>query len=85
MPQLVLQADWQEVWHSPHPPFFALSQRLRVFMVLMCFMVTSSVNFFIIRLIITYPFYLVNDKKVKSWPRAHFLLIFGEKSLKLSV
>ena len=29
-PQLVLQADWQEVWHSPQPPFLALSQRLRV-------------------------------------------------------
>jgi len=22
-PQEVLQADWQEVWHSPQPPFFA--------------------------------------------------------------
>jgi len=21
----VLQADWQEVWHSPQPPFAALS------------------------------------------------------------
>jgi len=30
IPQLVLQADWQEVWHSPHPPFLALSHRLRV-------------------------------------------------------
>ena len=38
MPQLVLQADWQEVWHSPQPPFFALSQRFLVSMVLMCFM-----------------------------------------------
>ena len=37
MPQLVLQADWQEVWHSPQPPFCALAQRLRVFMVTMCF------------------------------------------------
>jgi len=35
MPQLVLQADWQEVWHSPQPPFFALLQRLLVFRVLM--------------------------------------------------
>ena len=33
-PQLVLQADWQEVWHSPQPPFLALSQRLRVSRVL---------------------------------------------------
>jgi len=30
IPQLVLQADWQEVWHSPQPPFLADSQRLRV-------------------------------------------------------
>ena len=37
MPQLVLQADWQEVWHSPHPPFFALAQRFFVSIVLMCF------------------------------------------------
>ena len=36
IPQLVLQADWQEVWHSPQPPFLALSQRLRVPMVLIC-------------------------------------------------
>ena len=31
MPQLVLQADWQEVWHSPQPPFLALSQRFRLY------------------------------------------------------
>jgi len=37
IPQLVLQADWQEVWHSPQPPFFALSHRLRVSIVLICF------------------------------------------------
>jgi len=30
IPQLVLHADWQEVWHSPQPPFFALSQRFLV-------------------------------------------------------
>ena len=33
-PQEVLQADWQEVWHSPQPPFLALSHRLRVSRVL---------------------------------------------------
>jgi len=33
MPLLVLQADWQEVWHSPQPPFLALWHRLRVSMV----------------------------------------------------
>ena len=43
IPQLVLQADWQEVWHSPHPPFLALSQRLRVSRVLICFIIISSV------------------------------------------
>ena len=30
-PQEVLQADWQEVWHSPQPPSFLLVARLRVF------------------------------------------------------
>ena len=44
-PQLVLQADWQEVWHSPQPPFLALSQRLRVSMVLICVMLNSSTYF----------------------------------------
>ena len=43
IPQLVLQADWQEVWHSPHPPFFALSQRLRVWIVSICFIIEPSV------------------------------------------
>ena len=38
-PQLVLQADWQEVWHSPQPPFFALSHRLRVSSVLILSMI----------------------------------------------
>ena len=45
IPQLVLQADWQDVWHSPQPPFFALSQRLRVLIVLICFIVKASVKF----------------------------------------
>ena len=33
IPQDVLQADWQEVWHSPQPPFFADSARFLVFKV----------------------------------------------------
>ena len=37
-PQLVLQADWQEVWHSPQPPFLALSHRFRVSSVVILFM-----------------------------------------------
>jgi len=43
-PQLVLQADWQDVWHSPQPPFLALSQRLRVANVLILLMVKSPFN-----------------------------------------
>jgi hypothetical protein len=42
MPQLVLQADWQEVWHSPQPPFLALSHRLRVSRVLILSMIHIS-------------------------------------------
>ncbi len=41
-PQLVLQADWQEVWHSPQPPFFALWHRLRVSRVLIFSMIKIS-------------------------------------------
>ena len=41
-PQLVLQADWQEVWHSPQPPFLALSQSGRVFKVLILFITYIS-------------------------------------------
>ena len=35
--QEVLQADWQEAWHSPQPPFAADSFRFALFSVLMCF------------------------------------------------
>ena len=31
IPQLVLHALWQDVWHSPQPPFFALFAISRVF------------------------------------------------------
>ena len=41
-PQLVLQADWQDVWHSPHPPFFIVLFNVCVFNVLMCFILISS-------------------------------------------
>ena len=43
IPQLVLQADWQEVWHSPQPPFLALSHRLRVSIVLICSIISPSI------------------------------------------
>lgn len=37
--QDVLHADWQDVWHSPHPPFFKLLFMVCVFNVFTCFMV----------------------------------------------
>ena len=33
----VLQADWHDVWHSPHPPFFIDSLRFLVTKVFTCF------------------------------------------------
>ena len=42
-PQLVLHADWQEVWHSPQPPFCALSHKLRVSSVLILSMLNISI------------------------------------------
>ena len=38
-PQEVLQADWQEVWHSPQPPFLTLLERSRVTSVRILFIV----------------------------------------------
>ena len=35
--QDVLQADWQDVWHSPQPPFFRVFCKDFVFRVLICF------------------------------------------------
>jgi hypothetical protein len=39
--QEVLHADWQEVWHSPHPPFFNVFCNLFVFNVFTCFIIKS--------------------------------------------
>ena len=41
-PQEVLQADWQEVWHSPHPPAAQLFFRSRVSIVWILFIVIIS-------------------------------------------
>jgi len=68
IPQLVLQADWQEVWHSPQPPFFALSQRFLVSRVLICFIFMSSKR--VVRFIITH-----NPPKV-NYPRQFFCYLF---------
>ena len=40
--QEVLHADWQEVWHSPHPPFFMDSFKVLLFKVFTCFMILAS-------------------------------------------
>ena len=42
MPQLVLQALWQEVWHSPQPPFSTLFAMSRVSRERMCFIQTVT-------------------------------------------
>lgn len=41
-PQEVLQADWQEVWHSPHPPVLADFSRSRDTKVLILFTWNST-------------------------------------------
>ena len=42
--QDVLQADWQEAWHFPQPPLAAVSLRLALLIVLMCFIIVSSIQ-----------------------------------------
>ena len=44
--QDVLHADWQDVWHSPQPPFLIVLCNLLVFNVFTCFMMLLS--FFVI-------------------------------------
>ena len=39
--QDVLQADWQDVWHSPHPPFLIVFCNFLVFNVFTCFIIFS--------------------------------------------
>jgi len=38
--QDVLQADWQDAWHSPHPVWFASVRSAAPLIVSMCFMFT---------------------------------------------
>ena len=40
--QDVLQADWQDVWHSPHPPFLIVFCNFLVFNVFTCFIKNLS-------------------------------------------
>ena len=54
-PQEVLQADWQEVWHSPHPPFLTEARRSRVLIVRILFIIKIHLS------IIKYALYSIND------------------------
>ena len=40
--QEVLQADWQEDWQLPQPPFAAVDLRLALLIVVMCFKSDTS-------------------------------------------
>ena len=40
--QEVLQADWQEVWHSPQPPVCTVCCREAVLTVIMCFAIENT-------------------------------------------
>ena len=77
--QDVLHADWHEVWHSPHPPFFALFGKFFVFNVLICFMVIlpSSLQ---ICFIISHDIIFVKQKFISRYiiTASLILPIFGD-------
>jgi len=52
--QEVLQADWQEDWHLPQPPFSAVAFRFALLMVTICFKKTPH---FLCFVIITHLYY----------------------------
>ena len=49
--QEVLHADWQEVWHSPHPPFITVFCKFFVFRVLICSISLSSLCNYILGIV----------------------------------
>ena len=51
--QEVLHADWQEVWHSPQPPFFMDSFRFLVVKVLICF-ISKKPPYIFLKLFVVY-------------------------------
>jgi len=81
MPQLVLQADWQEVWHSPQPPFLALSQRFFVSSVLIVIVVSSWMDFIFIRVKYNTYFDISQLISFKLTFLLHFHAPLFEKSL----
>jgi len=67
-PQLVLQADWQEVWHSPQPPFLQDLHRSRVFRVLILSMFKSplSIEYWLSRFEIYSIKYFITTRKYRQ-------------------
>ncbi len=66
--QEVLHADWQEVWHSPHPPFFTDCCRFLVLNVLMCFISYALLSY-----------YLSHSGNMCSYIDEYSILSFGKK------
>ena len=60
-PQDVLQADWQEVWHSPQPPFFTVLAISFVSIVLILF-ILKDLRIFFYKNSIAYKVNFVNRK-----------------------
>ena len=53
-PQDVLQADWQEVWHSPQPPLLTVLVISLVSIVLILFMVIPPKKFLLLSVPLTF-------------------------------
>ena len=49
--QDVLHADWQDVWHSPQPPFFMLFFSVLALSVFTCFISMSSFIFLVYKVL----------------------------------
>ena len=77
--QDVLQADWHDVWHSPHPPVLIDSFSFLVLRVLMCFifcLLLSKESFFLRFLIEIY--FLLYNKFPFFTILAYFHLFFSK-------
>ena len=48
--QDVLHADWHDAWHFPQPPFFAVALKFALLIVLICFILVSSIRFMYLRI-----------------------------------
>ena len=73
--QEVLHADWQEVWHSPHPPFAMLVFSVLVVRVLTCFIRKSSFSM----LAFSIPYGTAMCKKKHLLPKGLFVRLFMQE------